>query len=460
MLRFFRKRDRGQVLMMSVLLLPILLGMTGMAVDIGAYASDKRSLQNVADSVALAASQKLCATSCTDYSAAEAAGEEILATYAESNAIITGSGGSTAPKVTVQVSRTHHFAFMRIVGINSKRVGARAAAVKVSFGGGAGVVPWAVTDAVAGTAGSGQLITMKYDSNNVQNGNFGPIRIDSESGAGAKDYANGVSFGSDTHICAESTLGCSVAACGGGGYPDPCAEDADGCAGPDCKAKTGNMVGGTQNGVDFRIDNTSPACNEFDQVFTPKTAYSKTKYEIMEGLAAADASSGGRLAAPAQHHGAGTHETFTPVPPTSTPVPPTSTAVPPTNTPVPGTPTSTTVAATPTPITGSGSDDKYDLNPACNPWIDGDGKCPNDNDGTLCSRRVIIIPVIDSFGSGSADVTVIRFALMFLEGYGAGGCNGSSCEITGRFVMADITTGALAGVYDASASIQFVRLSE
>jgi hypothetical protein len=188
------------------------------------------------------------------------------------------------------------------------------------------------------------------------------------------------------------------------------------------------MVGATENAVDFRMDNTSSTCDTFEEVFSEATAYSKEKYETMERFAEAQASSGGRLSAP---------------PPTDTPAP-----------------TSTPVPATVTPITGSGSDQEYHLNPECNPWIDGPGKCPDDNDGTLCSRRVIIIPVIDSFGNGSEDVTIIRFALMFLEGYGDDGCNGNDCEVQGRFVRAEVTTGALSGVYDPEASIQFTRLSE
>jgi hypothetical protein len=69
--------------------------------------------------------------------------------------------------------------------------------------------------------------------------------------------------------------------------------------------------------------------------------------------------------------------------------------------------------------------------------------------------------VVDTFGTGASDpAEVQRFALMFLEGYDSGKCQGSSCEIKGRFVQADITTGALAGVFDAEASVHFTRLSE
>jgi hypothetical protein len=102
---------------------------------------------------------------------------------------------------------------------------------------------------------------------------------------------------------------------------------------------------------------------------------------------------------------------------------------------------------------------KYHLDPDCNPWTDGPGKCTSDSD--ICSRRVIIIPVVDTFGSGASDPAEIqRFALVYLEGYDSGKCQGNNCEIKGRFVKADITTEALAGTYDAAALIHFVRLSE
>ena len=93
---------------------------------------------------------------------------------------------------------------------------------------------------------------------------------------------------------------------------------------------------------------------------------------------------------------------------------------------------------------------QYSLNPQCNPWLDG----------SYPSLRVIIVPVINSLCNGSCDVTVVSFALFWLEGYQAGACTGNSCEIEGRFVNADINIGALAGVYDPNSSIHFVRLSE
>ena len=62
--------------------------------------------------------------------------------------------------------------------------------------------------------------------------------------------------------------------------------------------------------------------------------------------------------------------------------------------------------------------------------------------------------------NGSCDLTITRFALFWLEGYDSSKCTGNSCEIEGRFVDADVNVNALAGVYNASSPLKFVRLSE
>lgn len=375
MLRFLRPSrrrvagERGQVLIFAVLLLPILLGMTGMAVDIGSYASERRTLQNAADAIALAAAQEL-----PDSSAATAEANSYAAKNGIDPASMTLSitGGNTAPKVTVVLTDGHEFAFMGILGVSDKDVGARAAAVKVSFGGSAGIVPWSVTQATVDASPNGSEVVMKYDADGGNLGNFGAIRID---GPGASTYNTSVRYGSSTVACAESTPNCVVGACPGT-YPSTCAETSPECDGPECTPETGNVIGPTRTGVDFRMNNTMAACDTFDEAFGPPDA---------DGI--------------------------------------------------------------------------YQLNNGCNPWIDGPGKCQTST--SICSRRVIIIPVVDNFGNGASDpATIQRFALVFLEGYDSGKCQGNSCEIKGRFVKAEMTTGALAGIYDEGAQIHFTRLSE
>lgn len=372
-----RLGERGQVIMLVAGMLPMLLGMTGLAIDVATYMGDRRQLQNAADSIALAGAQAL---------PDEDAAEDVAEDWADRNGIdlsdltLTVDASGATPFVRARINRPHAFSFMRIFGIDSKNVGARAAAVKVSYGGGSGIVPWSVTQATVDAAGNGVQITMKYDSTGGTNGNFGAIRID---GPGANVYEDSVRYGSTTTACAVSAPNCVVGSCPGQ-YPNVCAETSPTCDGPECTPQTGNVIGPTRDGVDFRMQYTcnttnkcgTQACNTFALAF--------------------------------------------------------------------GTPD---------------ADGKYHLDPDCNPWIDGPGKCTSATD--FCSRRVIIIPVVDSFGNGASDPAEIqRFALVFLEGYDNGKCQGNSCEIKGRFVKADITTDALAGVYDEDALIHFTKLSE
>jgi hypothetical protein len=362
--------ERGQVVMVAALLLPVLLGMVGMAVDIGTYASERRTLQNAADSIALAAAQEL-----PDEVAARDAGEE----WADRNGInladltiVIDTAGAT-PFARATIGRTHEFAFVRVLGIDSKGVGARATASKVSFGGGAGIVPWTITVATQDAATLGDVVTMKYDATGADTGNFGAIRID---GPGSNTYNNSVMYGSNSFACAITAPNCVAGACPGI-YPSTCAEDSPECDGPECTPQTGNLIGPTRTGVDFRINYTMTGCDQFTEVFTD-----------------------------------------------------------------------------PDPTTGESF-----INPDCNPWTDGLGKCDSPID--MCSRRVIIIPVVDQFGNGASDpATIQRFALMFLEGYDNGKCQGNSCEIKGRFVKADINARALAGTYDEDALIHFTKLTE
>ena len=476
MFRRLRAREHGQVMMVAALMIPILLGMTGMAIDIGGYADDKRTLQNAADAIALAASQDLCKPDCGSTAQAVATGQ----TWATknniplSNVTITISGGSTAPKVTAVVTKNHKFHFVRALGINDKDVSAAAAAVKVSFGGGAGIVPWTVTQATVDSSASGAQIVMKYDATGGNIGNFGAIRID---GPGASVYNTSVMYGSNSVACAATTPNCVAGACPGT-YPDTCAETAPECDGPDCTPQTGNLIGPTRTGVDFRVNNTMSSCDTFDEVFQPVSAYyappdlpEADRYVYAGGLVG-----GVMITAPRNVPGF-VPKTNTPTPTyTNTPLP-TNTNTPwPTNTPTktptatftPGPPTATvpagspsaTSTSTPPPTsTPAGGTTNYHLNPDCNPYIDGPGKCLTTT--SICSRRVIIIPVVDGFGNGASDpATIQRFAIVFLDGYDSGKCQGNNCEIKGRFVKTDLTTGALAGSYDPTALVHFAKLVE
>ena len=364
-----RKRERGQILMLAALLLPVLLGMAGMAVDIGSYASDRRALQNAADAVALAAAQELPDVIDTQ-DAADAWALKNNIDPSEMQLVITG--GTSEPAVRVTIGRDHAFAFVRAVGVDDAPVEASAKAVKVSLGANDGIVPWAVEEAVVGSVPFGQEIVIKYDANNPENGNFGPIRAD---GSDSTTYQEAVMYGSDSELCATGSSACDVTVCPGT-FPSTCGETSPECDGPECSTKPGNMTGPTRTAVDHRMTYTSEACDTFDETFSDPE-----------------------------------------------------------------------------------DDGIHTLAADCNPWTDGPGHC--DTPTELCSRRVFIIPVIDEYPNGASEpVTILRFALVYLEGYVDGECIGSSCEIRARFVKAELTTGGLSGPYDEDALVQFVRLTE
>ena len=183
---------------------------------------------------------------------------------------------------------------------------------------------------------------LKYDSNNVQNGNFGPLRID---GNGANIYRDTIESGSENGLCAD-------------GVPD--------CDDPSTvQTQPGNMTGPTRQATDYRISNTTTACDTWNET-------------VIEN-----------------------------------------------------------------------ADGSHTIRPECNPFTAG---------GNEDSLRLIIVPVIDSLCNGACNVTVVEFALFFLDGYGDSGCTGNDCEIEGRFIQSNTNYGALMGVYDAGTFSHFVRL--
>ncbi len=347
--RLSRRTERGQVLMLAALVLPLLLGMAAIAVDVGGYAAHRRQLQNDADAIALAAARDLPNAANAQTTANSYAVKNNIDPTDMTVTIIPQGGAVLNPTVQVTIQNTHNFTFIGALGVGSKSVSAHAAAIKTSPGGYANLMPWAPTAAARAGAIPGSPVTLKYDANNVFNGNFGAISID---GSGSSVYGTSIQNGTTSVVCAQ-------------GVPT-CHETSPECNGPSCPTEPGNMVGQTRSGVDYRINNTDADCDTFDEVFT--------------------GSAGG----------------------------------------------------------------PYKINQDCNPFANG----------TYKSLRVVIVPLVDSFCNGRCNVTITGFALFFLDGYGAGGCTGSSCEITGRFVNADLTTNALAGIFDPNGDTHFVRLSE
>ncbi len=129
------RRESGQVLILSALVLPLLMGMAALAVDLGGYADHRRTLQNAADSIALAAARDLPDASAATASAHAWADNNNIPWSDVKVTITPVSASNPNPKVSVDISRPHTFVFIRALGVPSRAVGAHAAAIKTSPGG-------------------------------------------------------------------------------------------------------------------------------------------------------------------------------------------------------------------------------------------------------------------------------------------------------------------------------------
>jgi len=89
----------------------------------------------------------------------------------------------------------------------------------------------------------------------------------------------------------------------------------------------------------------------------------------------------------------------------------------------------------------------YLLTDRCNPF---QASPPSD------SQRVIIAPVIDQLCNGSCDVTILYFAMFFLEDLPH--CTGNACEVQGRFVKANVDVGGLVAAYNPNTGLVMWRL--
>ena len=91
----------------------------------------------------------------------------------------------------------------------------------------------------------------------------------------------------------------------------------------------------------------------------------------------------------------------------------------------------------------------YRLTGLCNPFR---------STGSSDSSRVVIVPVIGELCKGHCDVTILKFAMFFIEELGD--CTGNSCEVTGRFADAQANVEGLMGSLDPDGLIRLVRLVE
>ena len=134
------KSERGQMLALVALLLPILLGVVGLFFDYGIAAATRRGIQNAAAAAAVAAVYELPGTATAlsvahEYAAANGATNGVDGVIVT---VVTPYNGDSE-KVEVTITKTVPTIFMHVLGITDGEVSARAVAQSTTgSGGGAG----------------------------------------------------------------------------------------------------------------------------------------------------------------------------------------------------------------------------------------------------------------------------------------------------------------------------------
>lgn len=122
------RNERGQVIVLTVIALTVLLGMSALVLDVGAWFRTKRQLQATADAAALAGAQMLpgtpgsAITMAVDY--ANKNGGGVLA----GDVTVTSTNGGN-DTIAVAAKKNEPGFFSRVFGLNAVDVGAKAKAI-------------------------------------------------------------------------------------------------------------------------------------------------------------------------------------------------------------------------------------------------------------------------------------------------------------------------------------------
>lgn len=134
-LRRWRIRlEHGQAIVWAAVMLPLFLSVVGLAIDGGIVFDSQRELQNVADSAARAGAiqvdQNTYRASAGQVVVLDQAGAEQAATqYLTSEGSgLTATVTTDSERVVVSVSRPVSTSFLRLVGINTVQISAKATA--------------------------------------------------------------------------------------------------------------------------------------------------------------------------------------------------------------------------------------------------------------------------------------------------------------------------------------------
>ena len=238
MWRFHRLgRESGQALILAAAGMVVILGMAAMAIDVGMFLQERRDLQNAADAAALAGAQDLPASPANAVAAATSWAQQNGIGSGELEGVTVSTTYADNDTVTVQVKRDVPWLFARVLGKGSDTMRADAAARVGSPETASNVMPFSLLedDKAALESMYGQVVGIKFSAQGTASpGNYGLLDFGAE---GSGDLRESITDGGDVTI---------------GGFEDPL---------------TGNKVGQVTQALEDRLELTSEACDDFDEVF-------------------------------------------------------------------------------------------------------------------------------------------------------------------------------------------------
>jgi len=238
--------EKGQALVLAVMALGVLMGMTALAIDASIEFQQRRSLQNAADAAALAGARELPAEPALAETRARAWAADNGVTESDQLTVEISSSYAANDSITVSVKRDVPYQFASALGLTTATVSADASARVGSPAGLDRFIPFAVEETTLSGLNPGDSAVIKYNSQDQAQGNSLALAFPGSSGA--SDFRDAIYNGSMQSYC---VVGQEYAGCTSTISTEP-----------------GAMIGPTQQGIRDLLQDTSTACDMFEEVFT------------------------------------------------------------------------------------------------------------------------------------------------------------------------------------------------
>jgi len=194
------RNEKGSTIILFALVITVIIGFVGLAVDFGYAVLKDLQLTNAIDAATLAAAQDLLEST----SAATDTAHEYLQKNGIDPNMVTITFSDSNHSIRLEASTTVDNRFMRVLGKNTTGIGAAAkATINPMTKSSGGIKPFGVED---GSFEYGDLITLKTGdstSEDYGSGNFGALAL---GGSGLSNLLDNVEFGYDGPVAVGDLL--------------------------------------------------------------------------------------------------------------------------------------------------------------------------------------------------------------------------------------------------------------